>query len=216
MEPYQILGMGTTAVSIILMIFTKSTLIFVVNNKTNVAPLPSLREVTENERIEDETLSKEELLVRVVQQREELKTVKSDKKEVVRELQRQLQEYAEGDILKEDRQKAIGNMQNIFNTKRVQRHQHEGNGEDPRGDSGAADAMMIDNERLAAENELLRFDIETLKVDNEGLKTNVEVLKTNVKVLKTNVEVLKTDNEALKTEVKGKEQSHRGTKDDEQ
>ena len=204
MELYQILGMGTTAVSIILMILTKSTLIFVVTNKTIVAPLPSLRKVTENERTRDEALSKEELLVRI----DEIKAAKISQNMVVKELKKQLREYAEGELMKTDRKLKIGAIKNkMFDTStRTGTHQAlktEDNGEEPGAGTGAGDgvdeATRTYIEKLVTENDVYKFDNKSLRAENEMLKTDEKVLKTDNEVLKTDNEVLKTDNEVLKT-----------------
>ena len=202
MELYQILGMGTTSVSIILMIFTKSTLIFVVNNKTIVAPLPSLRKVTENERTRDEALSKEELLVRI----DDFKAAKISQNIVVKELKKQLREYAEGELMKTDRKLKIGAIKNkMFDTStRTSFHRAlktEDNGEEPGAGAGTGagdevdEAMRTYIEKLVTENDVYKFDNKSLRAENE-------MLKTDEKVLKTDNEVLKTENEALKTGTK--------------
>ena len=205
MEPYQILGMGTTAVSIILMIFTKSTLIFVVNNKTNVAPMPSSREETEDEDTRDEELSKEELLVRI----DSIKAAKISQNLVVKELKKQLREYAEGEVMKTDRKLKIGTIKSkLLDTNTSigtpQALKTEDNGEDPGAATGAGDgvdeATRTYIEKLVTENDVYKINNESLQAENEKLKTDEKVLETDNEVLKMDNEMLKSDVEVLKTD----------------
>ena len=226
MELFQIVSIGTTAASIIFMILTKSTLIYVVDNRTVIAPQQS---VSRSESVDigdvvDEDLSKEELMERLDEQREQLRAHKSEQKKVVKELKLQLEEYAEGGLMKTDRMKKMETMLKLFKTSdgpQQQQQRKDDGGDEPVGDGGSvgqASTPLIEEivKEAEAQRNKDRLEIQALmgevfihKEDNEALRTVNDKLRLENKVLKTDNEekdraneVLKMEVEALKTDVK--------------